>query len=118
VWAPLAGRCQTGDFCNVEPYELVCARSEWMFAGGGDTATCSPVRPLNGADCYRGLEVAAPPCGYFCPDGTWTVAACGGPYPNMSISSEPPCSGEELPLGGAAGASGAPAASGGERGGS
>jgi hypothetical protein len=114
LWTPPAGAdCQIGDFCNAEPYQLICDRYGWTFAGGGDTATCSPVRPTHGASCfYGGSEVYRPACGYFCPDGTWTVTSCGGPYPNMSVMSDPPCPGEELPVGGAAGASDAAGASG------
>jgi hypothetical protein len=96
--------CTRGDFCNAGRYQLQCVVRGWQIGGAGDTGFCAEERVPNGTACYRGPVDSTAPCGYFCPDGTWTVGFCAGKYGEQIYEFTPPCAGEELASAGAAGA--------------
>lgn len=100
--------CLNGDFCPVDSnYQLQCVGGTWSPGGGGETGLCATERVPNGSACYRSALDATPGCGYYCPDGTWTVGFCGaGSLGEQVYEFTPPCAGEDLPSAGAAGAAG------------
>jgi hypothetical protein len=98
--------CRSGDFCEVGQYQLQCSGNRWMVGGAGESSMCPLERPINGIPCYRASLDSTPPCGYFCPDGTWTVGSCSaGDVGEQRLEFSPACAGEALPS--SAGAAGA-----------
>jgi hypothetical protein len=100
--------CLGGDFCPLgSSHQFQCVGNSWSVGGGGESGLCAPERVANGTPCVRSALDATPACGYYCPDGTWTVGFCGGgELGEQRYEFSPPCAGEELGNAGTGGASG------------